>query len=186
VRKGIAIAALLATSIASAQEKGRYFIEVWGGRSIVPFLGSEDTRTARGYGLGFTTKPRWLVSKGADMELFVSAYFHDSSSPGASGKPANKTDAFGALMLLRNTAISGPKFRVYTDIGVGLNLSDQRTVDLSSRLTATPTIGLMFGVPTGRGQEFYFGARLMHLSNAGTAGNNQGNNQLLFVAQYRF
>jgi hypothetical protein len=73
----------------------------------------------------------------------------------------------------------------YFEIGTGLNLSDMRTEDLSSRLTSTPAIGLGLAFRTGR-TEFMVGARLLHMSNAGLEGTNQGQNQLFIVVGIRF
>lgn len=180
--------ALLAVVVAGAQEvpRGKWFIEGFTGKSLVPFLGSEDPRSARGIGIGYISHvPRWLTSDPDRSELWQQIYYHRSTSPGFRGRLRNGTDSWGILTTVRYWAPVGRTTSVYFEIGAGLNLSDMRTEDLSSRLTSTPAVGLGFAFRTGR-TEFMIGARLLHMSNAGLEGTNQGQNQLFLVVGIRF
>jgi hypothetical protein len=74
---------------------------------------------------------------------------------------------------------------VFFDLGWGLQYTDQRTVDISSRLSSTPSATLGVSIPSGE-REFLLGVRFTHISNAGSSGNNQGCNQLGFFAAVKF
>lgn len=150
------------------------------GKAIVPFLGSEDPRSHWTLGVqAAKPEPRFRFKK-LRADLFVEAYYEDSSSPGASQQPPNQTDAAGVLFGARYRFGSG-----FFDLGWGLQYTDQRSVDISSRLSSTPnaTIGFFFDI---KGREYLAGLRFVHISNAGLSGNNQGTNQIGFFFAVRF
>lgn len=185
------MAAVVSTGLAPAQEtrpftRGNWYVEGFAGRAIPEFLGSEDHRKARGIGIGtYMAAPRRLRYRHYVPELVVTAYHHRSTSAGVSGVGPNATDAYGVLTVARYGFAVVKGLNGYFDMGMGLQYADMRTVDLSGRLSSTPTLGL--GLSFGKGQtKWLLGIRLLHISNAGFQGNNQGQNQVLFTLGVRF
>lgn len=178
---GVPIAALLTSS----PDRPKIYVEGFVGTSVVT-LGSEDRRYAHGFAIGVELPgPRRFRYRGFVPKLIIEGYHHRSRSPGASQQPPNATDAYGILQLVRYEKSIGKSMGFFVDWGMGLQYADQRTVDLSGRLSSTPTIGLglAFHSPD---VSYYLGARLFHISNAGFQGNNQGQNQLVFTLGIRF
>lgn len=179
---------LLAATLASAQEapRGKWFVEAFGGKSLIPFLGSEDPRSVRGFGIGHIRHtPFWLHQGKSPSDLWTQLYYHRSTSPGFRGRTPNGADAIGLLTTVRYWAPLGRDTQMYFEIGGGLHYTDLRTEDIPSRLSSTPVIGLGFSFRT-TGGEILLGARLLHISNAGFVGSNQGQNQLLVTVGFRF
>lgn len=167
-------------------EQGNRYIEGFIGRSIPEFLGSEDHRRVRGIGIGtYLEGPRRLRYRNYVPELVVTGYYHRSTSPGVSGVGPNGSDAYGVLALARYAFLKSKGFSCYFDLGMGVQYSDMRTVDLSGRLSTTPTLGFGFAFGPDHTQSL-LGLRLLHISNAGLQGNNQGQNQLLITLGIRF
>jgi hypothetical protein len=163
-----------------------YYIEGFSGRAIPEFLGSEDPRRAHGVALGVVLNaPRSLRWGRLVPKVFVEGYYHRSVSPGASEQPPNGTDAYGILHFIRYELTPEKPTSFYFDIGMGLQYADQRTVDLSGRLSSTPTLGIGVAFRSS-GLTYYLGARFFHISNAGFQGNNQGQNQTLITFGVKF
>ena len=186
---GLAVAASVLGSPAPQARPfapGNRYIEGFAGRAIPEFLGSEDHRKVRGLGMGtYLPGPRRLRYRNYVPELVVTGYYHRSTSAGVSGVGPNGVDAYGVLALARYEFAKGRSFAGYFDLGMGLQYADMRTVDLSGRLSTTPTLGL--GVSFGSGScKWLAGVRLFHISNAGLQGNNQGQNQVLITLGVRF
>lgn len=178
---GVPIAALLTPPA----DRHKIYVEGFFGTSVVT-LGSEDRRYAHGFAVGIElAAPRRFRYRGFVPTMILEGYHHRSRSPGASQQPPNATDAYGFLSLVRYEKSLGRSMGLYFDWGMGLQYADQRTVDLSGRLSSTPTLGLGLAFHT-RGLTYYLGARLFHISNAGFQGNNQGQNQLLVTFGIRF
>lgn len=182
----VALVSLTATGYSQYEQK-RWILEGFTGRGLVGFLGSEDPRVARGLGLGYAfNTPNFLNIHGKESELIVLGYYHRSTSKGVSGQPANGTDAFGTLGLARYYI--GPRIggmAPYAEAGLGIQFQDQETVDQSSTYSFSPTVGVGISM-RGKDSELMLGVRLLHLSNAGTRGNNQGSNQILITMGLRF
>lgn len=173
-------AILIALSMVAPPADNDFYLTASGSRALVPFLGSEDPRWSRTVGLAYGQNNRRLRFRNTPGRLFVEGYYERSGSPGASQQPPNQTDAYGVVTYARYR--SG---RLFFDIGWGIQYTDQRTVDISSRLSSTP-IGSM-GVAFQTGQsEILAGLRFIHISNAGLGGNNQGSNQLGFFVSMGF
>lgn len=171
--------------MAATPDRPKIYVEGFVGTSLVT-LGSEDKRFAHGFAIGVELHaPRQLRYHNLVPKLIVEGYHHRSRSRGASEQPPNRTDAYGILKLVRYEMGVGRNVGFYFDWGLGLQYADQRTVDLSGRLSSTPTLGLglAFHSPDA---SYFFGMRLFHISNAGFQGNNQGQNQLLFTLGVRF
>lgn len=151
------------------------------GRSLPEFLGAEDHRKYQYYGLAYARTERRLRFRSYRAELVWEGYYERSHSPGASEQPRNTTDAWGVLAYARYRL----NRHLFFDLGWGAQYTDQRSVDLSSRLNSTPVFAVGLIVPHER-HELMVGLRLLHVSNAGFSGNNQGLNNLGFFAQFRF
>lgn len=179
---------LMAAAMSGAQEapRGKWFVEAFGGKAIIPFLGSEDPRSAHGIGIGHIRHtPFWLHHGKSPSDLWTQLYYHRSTSPGFRGRRPNGTDAIGLLTTVRYWAPVSKDVRAYFEIGGGLHYTDMRTEDIPSRLSTTPVFGLGFSFRTANG-DLLVGARLLHISNAGFVGSNQGQNQLLVTVGFRF
>lgn len=178
-------AALASLCLNPAPDRPRIYVEGFAGHSIVT-LGSEDHRIAHGFAIGVDIEaPRRFRYRQILPHLIIEGYHHRSRSSGASGEPGNRTDAYGLLQILRYEKGLGKNINLYFDIGMGLQYADQRTVDLSGRLSSTPMFGggLAFHCKEAT---YYLGLRMFHISNAGLQGNNQGQNQFLFTLGVRF
>lgn len=187
---GIAFGCLAAHSApsipVSLYSGGNLYVEGFAGQSIVGWLGSEDPRKAWGLGVGvFMPGPHRFRYRGFVPELLVQGYYHRTTTPGASGVPANGTDAYGVLALLRYSKVLTSDVSLYFDWGLGLQYADMRTVDLSGRLSSTPTLGIGLSFDTAS-LKWMAGIRYLHISNAGLQGNNQGQNQMLLTLGLRF
>ena len=175
----IALATRL-TTVGSGDDGRATYLTFSSGRALVPFLGSEDPRWFHSAGLAYGKREPRLRFGRHRGDLFLEGYYERSGGHGASQTLPNKTDGYGVMAYGRYRL---GKF--FVDIGWGLHYVDQRTVDLSTRLLSTPMTSLGYIVHSGS-QEFLVGLRYLHLSNAGTDGNNQGANQLGFFAAMRF
>lgn len=168
-----------------ATEK-KWLIEGIVSRSIYEFLGSEDLRHSRMIGLGYPTgiDLRWKI-KGNRPESILMVYYHRSTSSGYSGEPPNATDAWGVMHLLRYYSRRRHGIAGFVELGNGMQFSDQRTLDLSSRWSFSPSFGVGLSI-SGPTHDLNIGVRLVHLSNLGFEGNNQGQNQLALTLGVRF
>jgi hypothetical protein len=68
---------------------------------------------------------------------------------------------------------------------MGIQYNNRPSVDLSGLWMSTPTLGIGYVIPW-MDDAVVASVRWMHISNAGTSGNNQGQNQLQFMLSYRF
>lgn len=151
------------------------------GRSLPEFVGSEDHRKYQYLGVAYARPEPRLRFRRYKAEIVLEGYYERSHSPGASEQAMNTTDAWGVMAYARYRF--GGQF--FFDIGWGAQYVDQRTVDLSSRLNSTPNLALGIAIPDGN-REVLFGVRLLHVSNAGLSGNNQGLNNLGIFAAVKF
>lgn len=166
-------------------ESKYYGFHVGGGRTVVNFLGDTDLRRTYFAGVYLAKPEPHLRFARKRAHLVEELYYQRSSSKGPIPyNPANKVDAIGALALARYEWVVGGT-RLYGDVGIGVQYSSQRTYDLPSRLSSTPTFDLGVFIPAGK-QELTLGLRFMHISNAGTAGSNGGQNQLFLDLGVRF
>ncbi|MFN8220655.1 MAG: acyloxyacyl hydrolase [Fimbriimonadales bacterium] len=173
---GLAVLALAA----HAPAQSRWQIVLNFGKSLENFLGSEDPRPYRHVGVAYSRPERRLRYRHLNAELVLEGYYERSTSHGVSDQPPNGTDAYGMIGYARYRTQ-----RLVWDIGWGLQYTDQRTVDISSRLSSTPVLAVSYSFPT-KDTEILVGLRFMHISNAGLGGNNQGSNQLGPFVAFRF
>jgi hypothetical protein len=175
---------MLAPLAASASDGASRYLTVFGGRSQL-YLGSEDPRRTGGIGLAFGRLEPRLRFRATPGELFVEGYYAHSGTPGASGSGPNETEALGALAYARYRLENGRGWHAYGDLGWGLQYATQTTVDLDSRFNSTPILGIGVAFDTFEG-EMSVGLRMLHISNAGLSGRNQGQNQLFVVLGFRY
>jgi hypothetical protein len=185
--KTAACGVLAACAVLSLADDGesRLGFRLFIGQALLS-LGSEDIRNGAGAALTYTIPYDRLRFRSYRGELSLETYYHASYSGGASGKPPNKTNAGGILALGRYRGRSRNGVAGYFELGWGFQYADKRTVDLDSRLNSTPTagIGVVTRAPTGN--EIFVGLRLMHVSNAGIVGRNQGQNQFFGTIGFKF
>jgi hypothetical protein len=183
----LAVAALALGQVSGGEKpRSRWLVEGFIGKSIVPFLGSEDPRELYGFGIQYAhPSSRKLRFKQYHPEVVHELYYHRSSSPGVDIDPPNRVDAVGLLTFARYRSAYKDGVAFYLDIGGGLHYTDQRTVDLSSRLSSTPLLGLGISIRDPK-NELLIGLRYLHISNAGLEGNNQGQNQIMITIGFRF
>ena len=157
-----------------------WYLTSFAGVGLAPFMGSEDPRTFGSIGIAFARPERRLRSRQYRAELVLEGYYERSTSPGIYENLPNGTDAVGVLAMARYRHKS-----MFVDIGWGFQYTDQRTVDVSGRLSSTPnaTIGV---VTRAFDRELLIGLRYVHISNAGLSGNNQGSNRLGLFGAMRY
>jgi len=161
-----------------------YYFNIFGGQSMT-VLGSEDRRTGIGFGFGYgRPEPRFHI-KGLRAQLVYEAYYDHNSSRGASGDGPNQAETFGVMAYGRWRWPQRRGFGFYATLGWGLQYTNRTSIDLDSNVNSTPMAGLGFSWDTGD-QEGSIGLRFLHISNAGTRGRNQGQNQLYLVYGLRF
>ncbi|HJP83652.1 MAG TPA: acyloxyacyl hydrolase [Fimbriimonadaceae bacterium] len=185
---------LTAFSVAQSAEELRIetdrrttYFQLFSGQSIT-ILGSEDRRTAFGMGIASGKRePRFYFRnfKDANAELVYEAYYDRSSSRGASGEGPNKSDSYGLLAYGRYRWPARHGLGLYLTAGWGVQYTNRTSVDLDSHINSTPMLGFGVSWSTPKG-EASIGLRLLHISNAGTVGNNQGQNQLFLVSSWKF
>lgn len=176
-----ALAAIGLCGAAGAQE-GRLAVRVSFGQSLLA-LGSEDIRNGAGIALDYAVPSRRLAFRRLPAELVMEGYVNRTHSTGASGKPPNTTLDYGVLALARYTGATRGAVAAYVELGWGLQYTTRRSVDLDSRLNSTPTFGA--GLAISGARRAYVGVRLMHISNAGLSGRNQGQNQFMVTMSVR-
>jgi len=167
-----------------AQPDSRWMGWVFGGRSV-QVLGGEDTRYILGGAVQYVAPHPRLRFRRQPGDLVLEAYGHSSHSRGASQQPPNVSNSYGLLAMGRYTRDWGTQKQVFFELGWGFQYANRRTVDLSGRLSSTPTVGAGM-VFDWAGQQWNVALRIQHVSNAGFEGNNQGQNQLLGMVGVRF
>lgn len=168
-----------------AVQTPKWIVEVYGGRSLTPFLGSEDMREAYGVSIQHTRPERRLRFREVRGELGLGLTFGGSWSDGVDLDRPNRQSEYGFLSYARWYFGKTNSVRLYTDLGWGLHYSSRRTHDLESRLNSTPYLAFGVLIPN-KTVDWLVGARVMHISNGGTVGHNRGQNQLLVTLGVRF
>jgi hypothetical protein len=154
-------------------EEGKWSYWISGGQSAL-ILGSEDSRRALNVAVQYGRREPRLKIAGLEPHLVYEGYASRSTSRGRFEFGPDTTYMFGALGLSRwETFATGT--RAYLELGWGLQYATRVTLDLPSLWNSTPVVGLGLIFPCGRSR-LLAGLRLMHVSNAGTRGNNPGQN----------
>ncbi len=159
---------------------------LWAGPTFgQPILGSEDTRRGGIYGIEYAKPEPKLRWRSHRAQIVYDAYYQYTKGQGFDGLPVNHSHSYGGIVLARYWRRCDGGLPTYLELGLGYQYANIRTQDLDSNWNTTPVIGVGVAAPI-RGGEIFFGCRFFHVSNAGTCGNNQGQNQLHFTAGIRF
>jgi hypothetical protein len=152
------------------------------GRTQV-ILGSEDSRTAKGFLLGYARPERRFRWGPNEAQVVLEGYSLSTDRILFDGAPRSETSGLGVLVMARWRWRSGSHWPLYADVGWGLQYQKPRTVDLDGRLNSTPTLGVGFRIIDGR-EIGMVGLRFVHASNAGVVGANQGQNTFVVTAMF--
>jgi hypothetical protein len=178
---------LALSGLAGAQQDFRdrpsWYVGGFLGQSSV-FLGSEDIRQGIGFSVAYAKPEPRFRFRSVKAQMVLEAYYNPTTSINEPTSP--DTRAAGILTMARwhgRRDQYGQGF--FFDLGWGFQLADRRTIDLDSRINSTPTIGVGTTFPLGN-QELLLGLRLLHASNGGLVGRNQGSNQFMLTFGVRF
>lgn len=151
----------------------------------MPIIGSQDKRVGITMGIQWAHPEKRLTFNGHRLYLVFESQLSFSYGGGWNRRPRDKAWAIASLGLARYEVIGPSKRGFFYELGWGLHLANESTFDLDSRLNSTPTLG--GGIIFDRaGTTYQLGLRWYHISNAGTVGHNQGQNQLLLQIGVRF
>lgn len=145
-------------------------------------MGTEDFRQGGGVAVQRVRPEPRLTYKGSRGELVWELNVASTVGGDKFEWPGDTTTAVGAVALARWPVRWSRGVFGYVEAGWGLQYANAVTIDLPSRLNSTPTLGFGFDL----GAQVRVGVRCMHISNAGTRGNNPGQNQLFLMLGYRF
>jgi hypothetical protein len=182
-------AAILAISaISSAHEDYRYrpswYVGGFVGQSTI-VLGSQDIRQGGGLAIAYSRPEPLFSTSRVPGQLVWEAYLDRTYSVNERERSPD-THAFGVLAIARwysNQDQYGQGF--YYGGGWGLQFADRASIDLDSKVNSTPMLEVGTTFPVGR-SEILIGLRFLHVSNAGTVGDNNGSNQLFLTVGLRF
>ena len=149
------------------------------------WLGSEDTRRGGYYSLAFGKPEPRLHFWGYDAELDIEAYYIVTKGGSDFLAGPNTSHHYGVMLVGRYFERYSKAVRAFLEGGWGLQYTNRLTHDLDSLWNSTPMIGAGFVVPL-KDAELMFTLRYFHISNAGTAGDNEGLNFFQFQVGYRF
>lgn len=173
----VAMPLLLRAEKADDPDRRSLEVHAGAGQTLVPFLGDEDPRRNSLAGLVYLKREPHFRTRHKHGDLLQEIYWEHSHSRGASGAPPNTSEAIGYLFGARYEWLMMSRMCVYADLGLGLQYTNRRSVDLPSRLNSTPFIDA--GLWLGKGpHQVRVGFRFLHISNAHQVGSNQGQNQL--------
>lgn len=178
---------LLLSGLSAAQEDFRdrpsWYVGGFIGQSAI-VLGAEDIRQGGGLAVAYAKpEPRFRFRR-VKAQMVLEGYVDRLTSVNEPTSP--NTKAVGFLTMARwhgRRDQWGQGF--YVDLGWGFQVADKRTIDLDSRFNSTPVVGVGTTFPMGA-QELMVGLRLLHASNAGLVGRNQGSNQFFLTVGVRF
>ena len=155
------------------------------GQSEIIF-GSEDGRFGGGFSYAYGRPEKRFTAGKIPAQFVYEGYIDHTQSDGGSGYPANSTFAVGGLGYARwRWPMDSQGNGVYADLGWGLQLANQPTLDLESRLNSTP-VGGFGGVYKAGDREYLIGIRFLHISNAGLVKPNYGQNELFLTLGVRY
>jgi len=177
--------AVLADDVESPTAPSHY-ISGFLGKSMI-MLGSEDVRFGGGLSYAFGRPEKRFQLGQIPAQLVYEGYVDATHSNGANGCSPNSTIAVGGLAYARwRWPLDRHGNSMFFDLGWGLQLADEPTVDLSSDLNSTPVLDIG-GIHRAGKLEYLAGLRVLHISNAGTDRPNYGQNELflMFGVRYR-
>ncbi len=169
----------IAPVAAAAQESDAgpsSYVSLFGGRTA-RILGSSEIRTDFGLGIAWQKFEPQFKWRYGPSQLVTEAYYEHSNGEDLVYR-GRTTDAVGGLWYAR-FRFGSHSLNLFSDLGVGIQLSSSETYDLGTRLNTSPMVGVGFAIRHGN-QETLVGLRLLHLSNANLNSKNKGQNQILF------
>ena len=149
------------------------------------WLGSEDTRRGALYSVAYGRPEPRLHFWGYDAEMDLEAYFMFTKGGADFIAGPNSSFHYGLLLVGRYYQHYAKTLRAFVEGGWGLQYTNRLTHDIDSLWNSTPMIGAGFIVPM-RGDELMVSLRYFHISNGGTAGDNEGLNFFQLSAGLRF
>lgn len=176
-------AALILPFCSLAQDFGRptYFIS--GGKSL-QVLGSQDIRNGYGLHVQWSKPEKRFSFRQNRANMVLETYYMHSTG----GRP-NRTDDIqtnlGLLVMGRFEQGQPGEQRWYWETGWGLQYISRLGPDINLHINSTPTIGAGLIIPRGK-QEFFVGARYLHISNGGFRRPNQGQNWIQMMLGVKF
>jgi hypothetical protein len=161
----------------------------WGVRTSALFgqdwLGSEDTRRGGYYAVSHSHREPRFHFWGYDAEMDLEAYYMVTKGGSDFVAGPNTSHHYGLLVIGRYYQKYAKSARAFVEGGWGLQYTNRLTHDLDSLWNSTPMIGAGFIVPLDD-TELMFSVRYFHISNGGTAGDNEGLNFFQFTVGARF
>lgn len=148
-------------------------------------LGSEDPRRGGGAAVQYVLPWSRLRFKDVQGLLCWEAYYTKTWGGDNDQAPVDINHAYGLMATARYERPLYGNYKFYAEMGWGFQYVNRKSIDLSSNINSTPTIGLGLIFPVGKDQ-LYVGWRWQHSSDAGTSGNNQGQNQFQLRVGWKF
>lgn len=176
---------LLCSCLGVAQGKGRYQRHlIFGPALSFKVLGSEDARRAYFIGAQDSRPDPRLTLWGQEADLVREFTIMESVGGGFRQWPVTHAFNYGFSLIGRYwMRLFG--HRLFLEAGWGLDYINRLTYDVYGRINSSPLVGI--GFPIGDKEVgHYLSLRWKHISNAGTAGNNEGENYAQLVIGIRF
>ncbi len=149
------------------------------------WLGSEDTRRGAMYAVSRSKHEPRLHFMGYDADLDVEAYYMFTKGGSDFIAGPNSSHHYGVLFTGRYFQHYAKSARAFVEGGWGLQYTNRLTHDLDSLWNSTPMLGMGIIVPFDK-KDLMISVRYFHISNAGTAGDNEGLNFIQFRFGLRF
>ncbi|MBI5706034.1 MAG: acyloxyacyl hydrolase [Armatimonadetes bacterium] len=171
------------TALTGPMGRGNWYVGGFLGQSI-PILGSDEVRRGGAFSLQYERKDPRMTYRGLSGSFVLEGYLHSTVGGAKGSTEHNRLNTLGFLGMARWRGERDSRgYAPYGAVGWGISFGNRTTVDLDSKVNSTPVIegGLSYAPP---GQEWLFGLRWLHASNAGLKGRNQGLNEVhVFVAK---
>lgn len=151
----------------------------------LPFLGSQDERAGFVISYQATRPEKRLTLWNRPLKLSLETHLSYTYGGGWRLQARDQYLALGALAMARYENIGPSRRGFYLEVGWGLHYATRRTWDLNTLLNSSPTAGFGLLFPYRRNSVGSIGIRVMHISNAGTVGSNQGQNQAMLFTTFR-
>ena len=175
------IVSLSASSVAIADDAWL----VWLGRAhSFKMLGSEDARRGFYFGLEQSKAEPRFHFWGHDGELVREVYYLKSDGGGFRVWPETTAHNYGVTVAGRFWQKGGSATGLYVEVGWGIDYINRLTYDVYTRINSSPVLGFGVSFEVG-GRETLVGLRWKHISNAGSAGPNEGENYFLLLVGVR-
>lgn len=163
-------------------DQPRWYTTAHIGQSLL-ILGSEDLR--EGWCIGpVYGKPEPRFSNSWESgDLAIGLYYTDTGST-KFHTPGRQSQGIGLIAMMDMHRMWTRSWGYYYFLGWGIQYVNHPQIDLDSQLNSSPAIGAGFILFAGS-REIRVGLDLLHLSNAGLQGSNQGQNQLYLTVGMR-